>query len=271
MKKILVLLSMGIIVLTADAQNADIKVSYDAYFQGVDNGKSDEKNQYILLANATESKFYSPMTEYLDSLKSTSKGAAQIKNQANTAFNAGKIEALPQRDGSYYIVKSFKDNNMRSYDFTGLELFYYDESPDGWEWEISDSTKNVLGYECIRAVSDYHGRKWEAWFSPEIPISNGPWKLNGLPGLILEASTEGGEYSFITTGLEKTSQPIGHIYNTDAYEKTDRISFLKTKSSFIKNPSGIINAQLGVKIPREVQEKMFKRDSSFDLIETDYK
>lgn len=62
------------------AQNAEIKVSYDAYFQSVGEGKSDQKNQYILLANSTESKFYSPMTEYLDSLKSTSKGSAEIKN-----------------------------------------------------------------------------------------------------------------------------------------------------------------------------------------------
>ena len=72
MKKILVFLSMGIIAITANAQKADIKVGYDAYFQRVDNGESDEKNQYILLANTEASKFYSPMTEYIDSLKSTS-------------------------------------------------------------------------------------------------------------------------------------------------------------------------------------------------------
>lgn len=252
------------------AQTADIKVSYDAYFQRVDNGKSDEKNQYILLANAMESKFYSPMTEYIDSLNSTPKGFAGIKNQTETAISAGKLEAMPQKDGSYYIMKSFKDDNMRCYDTTGMELFYYDESPDGWEWEISDSTRNILGYECIKAECNYHGRKWEAWFTPEIPISNGPWKLNGLPGLILSATTDGGEYSFISTGLERTSKPIGPVYNADAYEKTDRVSFLKAKSSYIKNPAGMINAQLGISIPSEIQERMFKNDQAFDLIETDY-
>ncbi len=254
----------------SSAQIADIMVSYDAYFQNVDNGKSDEKNQYILLANSTESKFYSPMTEYIDSLKSTSKGEALIKNQTNIALGTGKLEAMPQKDGSYYIVKSFNDHNMRSYDSTGIELFYYDESPDDCEWEISDSTRNVLGYECTKATSNYHGRKWEAWFSPEIPINNGPWKLNGLPGLILAASTEGGEYSFIATGLEKTNKPIKPIFNSKIYEKTDRISFLKSKRSLIDNPGAQINAQLGVAIPREIQERLFKKDSSFDLIETDY-
>ena len=94
--------------------------------------------------------------------------------------------------------------------------------------------------------------------------------LHGLTGLILEASADGGKYSFIATGLEQTSKPIRPVFNADAYEKTDRLSFLKAKSSYINNPAGMINAQLGVTIPREVQERMFKRDSSFDLIETDY-
>lgn len=131
---------IALMAIESVAQNADIKVSYDAYFQRVDNGKSDEKNQYVLLANATESKFYSPMTEYIDSLKSTPKGAAKLKNRTKAVISADKLEAMPQKDGSYYIMKSFKDNNMRCYDTTGMELFYYDESPDGWEWEISDLT-----------------------------------------------------------------------------------------------------------------------------------
>ncbi len=151
-----------------------------------------------------------------------------------------------------------------------MELFYYDESPDEYVWEVSDSTKNVLGYECTKAICDYHGRKWEAWFTPEIPINNGPWKLNGLPGLILEASTEGREYSFIATGLEQTAKPIGQVYNQDEYERTDRISFLKSKRAHIDNPAAHINAQLGVSILREAQKRLFKKNSSFDLIETDY-
>lgn len=200
-KPLFIYLIIALTAIGSYAQNADVKVSYDAYFQRVDNGKSDEKNQYVLLANAIESKFYSPMTEYIDSLKSTSKGAAKLKNQTEAAVYAGKFEAMPRKDGSYYIVKSFTANNMCCYESTSMELFYYDESPDGWEWEISDSTRNVLGYECVKAFSDYHGRKWEAWFSPEIPINNGPWKLHGLPGLILEASADGGKIFFYSHWL----------------------------------------------------------------------
>jgi len=54
-------------------------------------------------------------------------------------------------------------------------------------WEINNETKSILGYKCHKATTEYRGRKWTAWFSPEIAIKFGPRKLHGLPGLILEA------------------------------------------------------------------------------------
>ena len=54
-------------------------------------------------------------------------------------------------------------------------------------WEISKEHKKIAGYDCIKATASLYGRKWEAWFTKRIPVQFGPWKLNGLPGLILEA------------------------------------------------------------------------------------
>jgi len=47
-------------------------------------------------------------------------------------------------------------------------------------------TATVAGYLCRKAVCSFRGRVIEAWFSPDIPINNGPWKFGGLPGLILK-------------------------------------------------------------------------------------
>lgn len=254
------------------SQTAEIEVSYTALSPNFKNGEVDVKNQYVLLANTSESKFFSPLTEYIDSLKSTPEGTAKLNRIARAAVSDGKFDGIPQKDGSYYIVKSIKDDNMRCYDSSGIELFYYDDSPDGWEWKITDSTKNVLGYECIKAIAHYHGREWEAWFSPEIPISNGPWKLQGLPGLILEASADSGQYTFMATGLQQTSRPIIPIYNADKYEKTDRISFLKARRAFLDNPIGAINAQFGggIKPSAHPSRQIFAPSTTTDLIETDY-
>ena len=96
------------------------------------------------------------------------------------------------------------------------EYGYYEEPFSEIDWQIvEDSTKTVLGYQCIMASTDYHGRKWTVWFTPEIPVQDGPWKFCGLPGLILEAAEEKGHHHFTADGIEQSSQSIYPIYNND--------------------------------------------------------
>ena len=273
MNRLLTSIIMCLVAMAAMAQNADIEVSYTAMSPNFKNGKVDVKNQYVLLANATESKFYSPITEYIDSLNSTPEGTAQWQEMIRGAYLSGNMDKIPRKDGGYYVVKSISDNTLRYYDSAGIDKYVYEETPEEWTWEISDSTKSILGYECVKATTDFHGRKWIAWFSPEIPVSNGPWKLGGLPGVILEASTDDDKYSFVATGIQQTTKAIVPVYLADEYEKTDRKSFLKAKRAFLDNPLGSLNARGGdiIIISGNSGEPIFSSSDVVDLIETDYK
>ena len=274
MKQILTSIIVCFVAIATIAQNkADIEVTYTAMSPNFKNGKVDVKNQYVLLANATESKFYSPITEYIDSLNSTPEGVAQWQEMTRGAYLSGNMDKIPRKDGSYYVVKSISDNTLRYYDSAGIDKFVYEETPEEWTWEISNSTKNILGYECVKATTDFHGRKWTGWFSPEIPVSNGPWKLGGLPGVILEASTDDDKYSFVATGIQQTSKIIVPVYLADDYEKTDRKSFLKAKRAFLDNPLGSLNAQMGgaITISDNSGKPIFASSEVVDLIEKDYK
>ena len=75
------------------------------------------------------------------------------------------------------------------------------------QWEISSDTLTVLGYLCQKATTTFRGRQYEAWFTQDIPVNDGPWKLYGLPGLILKANDSEKIFSFDIVGLE-------HISNT---------------------------------------------------------
>ena len=264
---------MCLVAIAANAQTkADIEVSYTMTSPNMRTGKlGDSTHQYILLANSSQSKFYSPRTEQIDSLCSTPDGEAKFKEMQRAAALAGNFDDIPRRDGSMYVVKSTDTNVMKVCDTAGMEQYVVEEPIENIDWTLSeDSLKNVLGYDCIMATADYHGRKWTAWFTPEIPLQAGPWKLAGLPGLILEADADNGVYSFVATGIQNTTRQISPVYLADRYEKVSRKDLLKAQRSFFDNPLGQINAKFGDKGVVVSGDVKFADASVVDLIESDY-
>ena len=54
-------------------------------------------------------------------------------------------------------------------------------------WKLEGDTKMLGGLTVYRATATFRGRLYTAWYYPDIPLPIGPWKLQGLPGIILEA------------------------------------------------------------------------------------
>ena len=67
------------------------------------------------------------------------------------------------------------------------EVFYINDSIVNINWKITKETKKIGKFNCKKATTNFRGRKYIAWYTIDIPVSYGPWKLQGLPGLILEA------------------------------------------------------------------------------------
>jgi GLPGLI family protein len=63
---------------------------------------------------------------------------------------------------------------------------YYREKTPKQDWTLQNGTVTVAGYLCKKAVCKFRGRNYTAWYAPDIPVGNGPWKFGGLPGLILK-------------------------------------------------------------------------------------
>lgn len=92
--------------------------------------------------------------------------------------------------------------------FTQDILFAYEEPVPDLNWQITGEDRMINGYKCYRASTRYNGRDWAVWFTPDIPVGCGPWKLGGLPGLIMEAQDAKGHYGFSVSAVENTSVPI---------------------------------------------------------------
>lgn len=267
MRQLITIYLVCFAAVAAVAQSkADIEVSYN--YRHFHRRGAEQNHQMVLLANATSSKFYNPITEYVDSLEATPEGRSTYKQLKMAAFSSGKLADVPKRTVPMYIFKN-KDGNTDVFDGNITLMFQYTEPYEAQTWVISDSTKNILGYDCIMASADYHGRNWTVWFAPEIPIQDGPWKLSGLPGLILEAKEKSGQHHFTATGINATAKPL-QMTNLGAehYEKTDRISMLKALRKFEDNPVAGLNAALGVSVS---VKKDIKIDKTLDFLETDYR
>lgn len=71
-------------------------------------------------------------------------------------------------------------------------------------WILTDEQKTIENYKCYKAIGKYGNRIYTAWYTPEIPTNFGPWKLNGLNGLIIKVSDEQNEISFTLKQIKKS-------------------------------------------------------------------
>lgn len=260
-------------------QNAVVK--YLVSNRDSDSGKPVNK-EMMLVANPHRSLYYNKMSLYVDSCMSTSEGAAKLKEVQEKAMRVehpdGSVtydgwkygRVAPSKSVYLYVSKDCNGGILTVYDRKGGDLHRYDESLADMSWEIQgDSIKEILGYECIMAETDYHGRKWKAWFTTDIPISDGPWKLHGLPGIILEAYG-GDDFSIMATEIGGTGEDIPMVYSIDSYEKGDRKKILSDHEHYINNLESIMAAQ-GIRINGDGSPaNLPKYDRQRQAWETDY-
>lgn len=127
------------------------------------------------------------------------------------------------RSGYTVIVKEHAQNELKVYDKVFIDNYIYTESVPQLKWVIGTERKNICGYYCTKATCSFRGRQWTAWYTEEIPIDNGPWKFNGLPGLILHIEDSKNEHTITAIGIRNCNSDM-YIEVRD-YFKTSREKF----------------------------------------------
>ena len=158
--------------------------------------------------------------------------------------------------------------SLQRFDFTNWIIYDELEKPI---WNITGETDSILGFTCIKAETSFRGRKWVAFFTPEIPIQEGPWKLYGLPGLILKAYDSKKHYVYEAKDINTVSPGLVEYVNyDDRLAINDRKKALRMRNEYKKKDFRALVAGLtGAKLNKPKDDSETKRENH-DFEETDY-
>jgi GLPGLI family protein len=154
---------------------------------------------------------------------------------------------LPNSYISFNIYKDRDKKHVYTLDKGAETSVFLHEEIYPQQWTIGSDTCRILNYLCYKATTQFRGREYEVYFAPEIPVNEGPWKLYGLPGLILAAKTTDGIFSFRAIGIQEVNDKSISIPDGKNYEVCKDLKqyhqFVQSKSKieqFIFEKSGTI-------------------------------
>nr|WP_319399693.1 GLPGLI family protein [uncultured Carboxylicivirga sp.] len=137
---------------------------------------------------------------YRDSLyRNNNKEVQQITREYINHIMGSPTPMLAQ----YRIIKH-KDSSSIDFYERILKTNYHIKENNKFIWELINSKDTIIaGYQCKLAQTNYRGRKYNAWYTLYVPISDGPYKFSGLPGLIIKLQDSHQEHVFELVSFSK--------------------------------------------------------------------
>ena len=155
-------------------------------------------------------------------------------------------KAIAPYDGGQpnFVYKHIPAEGKLTFATYHVDWFKYSEPIPALQWKIEGKDSVIAGYHCQAATTSLRGRRWRAWFTLDIPVSDGPWKLCGLPGLILRATDEQGYFDFDCTGVASIEIPPIELAKNNYVSCTPKEAF-KMEQERRENPLAFFNRQFG--------------------------
>lgn len=174
---------------------------------------------------------------YINNKKSVFSSYTRFKTDSlyqldpKTDFSKGEI--------MWKINKDYKSNRVWENQYISPNLYSFEDQYK-LDWELINETKTAFGYTLRKARTSFRGRTWEAWYCPEIPFNDGPYKFHGLPGLIFEIKDRKNHYIFSLVKMYKTNFNPFDIQSSKLIDKQENITkkeYLKLKQIEIDDPA----------------------------------
>ncbi|MFN3021394.1 GLPGLI family protein [Chryseobacterium sp. TY3] len=182
--------------------------------------------------------------------------------------NNMNISNIPNTRFKYIIIS---DNDKIEYCETLLKYkFTYSEQPE-LDWKLTGKKEKIGNFNCLQAIANYGGRTWEAWFTPDIPISKGPYKFGKLPGLIVKIGDSKKHYEFNLISVSKNvnyGNGLMDEKNLKLYKKISKTEYSKVIKDINDNIIGELSSSGLTVMPEsidKVKSNVKKRNNSIEL------
>jgi len=237
MKKIFLLfIFFGVLAM---AQNK--RFIYEYKFIPDSTNVSDIKTEMMFLDTSKDgSKYYSYTVFNSDS---TMKVDLQKQLAATGSINVRSD--MRKGDVRYSVTKTYPDYKTNIHRRLSMDAYSISEDRK-INWKISSEKEKIGEWNAQKAEADFAGRHWTAWFSTEIPIQDGPYKFQGLPGLIVKIEDKTGSHKMELRGIKNITGNIDvNVFEAKEIAVNSK-QFQKVIKEYENDPTkGIKQMQMG--------------------------
>jgi len=173
-------------------KDSDLKVVYEFQYKKFVESNSSRTANTVLISKGQESLFTFDKMIRLDSV------------QKFRALEGSEV--LLYRAPYFFLIKR-KNQLITHHETIGNDLLRFNETT-GLKWQLLNEQKEINTYQCRKAILSFEGRDWIAWYTTDIPVSDGPYKFHGLPGLIIQMKDADGIFEFTAIGIERGTYAI---------------------------------------------------------------
>ena len=213
-----------------------VRVKYRmVYVKDVENPDKKTENTMMLQIGNELSKYFDYSRFISDSLYNVLAEKKTAKSEVSTQVINQQLGSLPLE-----IFKNYPKGKITTVDRVPFDTYTFEEDMESPDWALERDTVTVCGYSCKKATTTYFGRNYTAWYAPEIPISDGPWKFFGLPGLILKVEDDREHYSFECIAIEKPTWGSTIYTGTSKPFGITKERFYKLLKEFNDNPAAMV-------------------------------
>jgi GLPGLI family protein len=253
MRKFILIIGLFIsqFLFCQELEYSNIKCNYLATFL-IDTTDVNTKKEELtgLWIGKNSSIFKSDQKAKYDSLT-----AESTKKSMANPVNGKVIIDFSHIPRAFFIPEVFKTGEkVEIYDKI-LGVYYKYETDQKIKWTLINETKTISTYRCRKAIGKYRNKNITAWYTEDIPISEGPYAFKGLPGLVIEAYDDKDFFHFSLVGLKDLSELVAPVTNVIS---TDYKRFLKKRTDFQNDPAGAFFVTTGKQVPKDQVERVKK-------------